>query len=67
MCSASYRDLLGTADRIIEMNEKIQLVELNLGNASQRCNSRAVEKLFTNFEKYNSAKRSQSMLRAYQS
>jgi hypothetical protein len=42
------------------MNENMQLVELNLGNIGQQCNSRAVEKLFTNYAQFNSEKRSQS-------
>jgi len=63
LVGASYRDLLGTADRIIQMDEQIQLVESNLGSAGQKCNSRAVEKLFANYAKFGSEIRSRSMLR----
>jgi hypothetical protein len=62
LVGASYRDLLGTADRIIQMDEQMQLVESNLGSAGQNCNSRAVEKLFSNYVKFNSEIRSRSML-----
>jgi conserved oligomeric Golgi complex subunit 1 len=49
LCSASYRDLLGTAERIISMDEEIQKVEGTLAATGQRCNSRAVERLFSNY------------------
>lgn len=45
---ASYRDLLGTADRIIEMDGQIQLVEDSLGVAGRLCNSKALERIFVN-------------------
>jgi conserved oligomeric Golgi complex subunit 1 len=45
---SSYRDLLGTADRIIEMKDQIKLVEKGLGAAGGKCKSRAIEKLFSN-------------------
>jgi uncharacterized membrane protein len=48
---ASYRDLLGTAERIIEMDEKMQQVEYTLGQVGQHCNSRVVEKMFVNYGK----------------
>ncbi|KAG5297061.1 Vps51 superfamily domain-containing protein [Histoplasma ohiense] len=39
-----YRELLGTAQTIVEMNDEIQEVETNLSNISRRCNPRLVEK-----------------------
>lgn len=52
--SVSYRDLLGTADRIIDMDKQIQQVEVTLGETGHKCNSRAVEKLFNNYASYRS-------------
>jgi conserved oligomeric Golgi complex subunit 1 len=45
---ASYRDLLGTADRIVAMDEQIHTVEDGLGFASQKCNARAIDGIFLN-------------------
>jgi conserved oligomeric Golgi complex subunit 1 len=45
---ASYRELLGTADRIIEMNEQVKLVEDGLGAAGRKCSSKNVERIFSN-------------------
>lgn len=39
-----YRELLGTAQTIVEMNDEIQEVETKLSNISRRCNPRLVEK-----------------------
>jgi hypothetical protein len=44
---ASYRDLLGTADRILEMDAQMRLVDVNLGLLGQKSNSRAVERIFS--------------------
>ncbi|KAI9838458.1 MAG: hypothetical protein M1837_002480 [Sclerophora amabilis] len=54
LVGASYRDLLGTAERIIEMDEDMQRVETRLGSVSQRCNSRVLEKIGRNFRKWES-------------
>ena len=51
-CSVSYRDLLGTAERIIEMDKQMQEVEVALGEAGHACNSRAVGKIFDNYLSY---------------
>lgn len=40
----SYRDLLRTAEKIIEMNDSMQKVESNLADASRNCNYRLMEK-----------------------
>ncbi|TID19980.1 hypothetical protein E2P81_ATG07280 [Venturia nashicola] len=44
----SYRELLGTAERIIDMDERMHEVDLTLGLAGQKCNSRAVDRIFKN-------------------
>ncbi|KAF2097077.1 hypothetical protein NA57DRAFT_41876 [Rhizodiscina lignyota] len=49
LVGASYRDLLGTAERICEMDEKMQLAETTLGLTAKKCNSVAVDKIFSNF------------------
>ncbi|RMY36996.1 hypothetical protein D0866_03546 [Hortaea werneckii] len=43
LVGASYRDLLGTAERIIEMDEQMQDAEDHLGDIGRKCNARAVE------------------------
>ena len=45
---ASYRDLLGTADLIISMDEQTRDVEKSLGVAGQQCNSKSIDRLFIN-------------------
>ncbi|QDS76757.1 hypothetical protein FKW77_001623 [Venturia effusa] len=44
----SYRELLGTAERIIAMDERMHEVDTTLGLAGQKCNSRAVDRIFKN-------------------
>lgn len=44
MYSARYRDLLGTAETIVEMNGEIHEVEENLVGIGRKCNPRAIEK-----------------------
>ncbi|ODH52634.1 hypothetical protein GX48_01119 [Paracoccidioides brasiliensis] len=39
-----YRELLGTAQTIVEMNDDIQEVETKLSDIGRRCNSRLIEK-----------------------
>ena len=51
--SASYRDLLGTAESIIEMDGQIQQVENCLGNMGKRCNARLLEKKGSNLHTWN--------------
>ncbi|OJD17992.1 hypothetical protein AJ78_01949 [Emergomyces pasteurianus Ep9510] len=38
-----YRELLGTAQIIVEMNEEIQEVEVKISNIGRRCNPRLIE------------------------
>lgn len=58
---ASYRDLLGTADRILEMDVQIRLVGHNLGSMGQKSNSRAVERIFANCARFDAERNFQSM------
>ncbi|KAE9979427.1 hypothetical protein EG327_007032 [Venturia inaequalis] len=44
----SYRELLGTAERIIDMDKRMHEVDVTLGLAGQKCNSRAVDRIFKN-------------------
>lgn len=51
LVGASYRDLLGTAERIIEMNEQMHTVESTLGDVGRKCNARTMEQVGENREK----------------
>lgn len=44
LVGTSYRDLLGTAERIIEMDTQMQLVESNLTGIGRKCDYRWVER-----------------------
>jgi hypothetical protein len=44
LVGTSYRDLLGTAERIIEMDGQMQLVEGNLAGIGRKCDYRVVER-----------------------
>ncbi|RPB25301.1 hypothetical protein L211DRAFT_806633 [Terfezia boudieri ATCC MYA-4762] len=48
----SYRDLLHTANKIIEMDDSMQKVESNLADASRNCNYRLMEKKARNVKLY---------------
>jgi len=51
--SASYRDLLGTAESIIEMNGQMQKVETYIGDIGQKCNTRLLERKGENLQTWN--------------
>ena len=51
-CRASYRDLLGTAESIIEMDDKIHRVEALMGEMGRKCNTRIVERKAVNLRKW---------------
>ncbi|KAK5719029.1 hypothetical protein LTR17_015454 [Elasticomyces elasticus] len=51
LVGASYRDLLGTAERIIEMDEQIKTVESSLSDIGRKCNARAVGRIGENHAK----------------
>ncbi len=52
--SASYRDLLGTAESIIEMDGQMQQVESYIGGMGMRCNSRLLGKKAANLRAWDS-------------
>jgi hypothetical protein len=51
LCSVSYRDLLATAERIIDMDKQMQEVEVILSQTGQKCNARAVSRMSKSFER----------------
>ncbi|KAL8796064.1 MAG: hypothetical protein Q9195_001640 [Heterodermia aff. obscurata] len=55
LVGASYRDLLGTAESIIEMDGKMQEVEVHLGDIGARCNTRLLEKKISNLRQWDTA------------
>lgn len=46
--SASYRELLGTAETIIEMDGQMHEVETYLGDVGKKCNTRLLQKSGSN-------------------
>ena len=44
----SYRDLLGTAETVIQMDAEMHRVEAYMGDIGQRCNTRILERKGTN-------------------
>ena len=49
----SYRDLLSTAESIIDMDGQMHNVEANLGDMGVRCNTRLLDKKFANSRRWN--------------
>ncbi|KAL9625966.1 MAG: hypothetical protein Q9204_007694, partial [Flavoplaca sp. TL-2023a] len=54
LVGASYRDLLGTAESIIQMDGQMQQVESYIGDMGMRCNSRLLEKKAANLRAWDS-------------
>jgi hypothetical protein len=52
---AGYRDLLGTADRIVAMDVQMRTVEGHLADAGRLCSSKAVEAVFANTAGFDAA------------
>ena len=52
-CRASYRDLLGTAESIIEMDGKMRRVETLMGDIGTRCNTRLIDRKNANLQAWN--------------
>lgn len=48
LVGASYRDLLSTAERIIDMDKQMHETEDLLGEIGQKCNARAIERIAIN-------------------
>ena len=61
----SYRDLLQTAERIIDMDVAAQTVESHLGEASRNCNSRLLERKAKNLKVFNDAIDERGILELY--
>ncbi|KAM0713637.1 hypothetical protein Q7P37_010599 [Cladosporium fusiforme] len=59
LVGTSYRDLLGTAERIIEMDGQMQSVEGNLAGIGRRCDYRVVERGRENLGRLRNAGRQQ--------
>ncbi|KAG9948015.1 hypothetical protein KCU85_g5343, partial [Aureobasidium melanogenum] len=53
----SYRDLLSTAERIVEMDQQIHSVDTRLGEIGQKCNARAIERIAANQRRTANAQR----------
>ncbi|KAM3423412.1 hypothetical protein BST61_g845 [Cercospora zeina] len=51
LVGASYRDLLGTAERIIDMDEQIHSVESQMTDIGRRCNTRNLEQIRENHKR----------------
>lgn len=49
LVGASYRDLLGTAERIIEMDGQMSTLESGLGDMGRRCDARRLERSGSNW------------------
>ncbi|KAG9633690.1 hypothetical protein KCU95_g4267, partial [Aureobasidium melanogenum] len=59
----SYRDLLSTAERIVEMDQQIHSVDTRLGEIGQKCNARAIERIAANQQRTANAQRHRNYAR----
>lgn len=59
LVGASYRDLLGTAERIIEMDDQMQTVEASLGDIGRKSNARMLESIGKNHARLRKVKHGQ--------
>lgn len=59
LVGTSYRDLLGTAERIIEMDGQIQQAETYMSDIGRKCNARALERIADNHARMKSARAGQ--------
>lgn len=57
LVGTSYRDLLGTSERIIDMDAQMQLVESHMAHIGRQCNSRKLEKIGDNHKSVRSERR----------
>ncbi|KAL8735054.1 MAG: hypothetical protein Q9181_002968 [Wetmoreana brouardii] len=60
LVGASYRDLLGTADSIVEMDGQMQKVEAYLAKMGMRCNNRLLEKKAANLRAWDNGVKSKA-------
>lgn len=59
----SYRDLLSTAERIVDMDQQIHSVDTRLGEIGQKCNARAIERIAANQQRTANAQRHRNYAR----
>ncbi|KAK6004187.1 hypothetical protein QM012_009037 [Aureobasidium pullulans] len=59
----SYRDLLSTAERIVDMDQQMHSVDTRLGEIGQKCNARAIERIAANQQRTANAQRHRSYAR----
>lgn len=60
--STSYRDLLGTAESIVEMDGEMQHVESYFVDMGRKCDSRLLEKKISNLRSWNGEMRAKGTL-----
>lgn len=60
LVGSSYRDLLGTAERIVEMDTQMHSVESRLGDIGHKCSARALERIAANQQRNAKAQRHRS-------
>jgi hypothetical protein len=58
---SSYRELLGTARTIVDINGQLQQVEALLADVSRKSDSRFVEKVGDNYARFEGVRRRQGM------
>ena len=63
LVGTSYRDLLGTAERIIEMEKHMHNADELLGEIGQKCNARTIEKIVVNHARSTQTQRDRSARR----
>ncbi|CAD0091157.1 unnamed protein product [Aureobasidium mustum] len=59
----SYRDLLSTAERIVDMDQQMHSVDTRLGDIGQKCNARAIERIAANQQRTANAQRHRNYAR----
>ncbi|KAL8771795.1 MAG: hypothetical protein Q9194_004787 [Teloschistes cf. exilis] len=59
LVGVSYRDLLGTADMIVQMDGQMQKVERYLGDMGVRCNSRLLDRKASNLKAWDNGRKSE--------
>lgn len=62
LVGASYRDLLGTAERIIAMDDQIRAAEGHLADVARRCNTRVLERITGNEGRLRAVRRGDGLI-----
>lgn len=65
LCSSSYRELLGTAETIIEMDSQIKSVENLMGEMGKQCNSRLLNDKMSNSVRWDASIRATGIHHQY--